>query len=56
MKTKFVVFNNFGLGEPDEFHVFDDMKQATEFMQYKGDEWDVTDFDTFKEWYPHLVR
>lgn len=47
----FIVYN---MHEPSEFEVINDSDQATKRMFQLGDNWDITNKDTFKSWYPDL--
>jgi len=51
----FIIYNNFRTcNTPTEWEIFENSDEATEKMFSLGSDWDVTDLDSFKSWYPDI--
>ncbi len=50
----YIAYNNFNIGKPTQWKLFTDPNDANQFAVGKGIDWDMTNYKTFKDWYPAL--
>jgi hypothetical protein len=50
----YIAYNNLGIGKPTKWKLFSDGHEAYKYAMAMGDDWDMTNTDCFKEWFPNI--